>query len=200
MTADRDPSNREIADAFTLLGDLLTIEGAERHRVRAYHRGAERIRDTRESVAALARAGRATGLPDIGKTLQSKIVELADTGTIAALERVKERVPAGLVELAHIMVGTRVVGLLATLALMRGHLTGGGPGQLAAAALRAGGSGLYHRTEGECYEALGDTLNALKSYERFCAAAPASDCRMARRFGRCSRMPASKMSQWKASA
>ncbi|MCA9534554.1 MAG: serine/threonine protein kinase [Myxococcales bacterium] len=52
--------------------------------------------------------------------------------------------------------------------------------QLAAAALRAGGSGLYHRTEGECYEALGDTLNALKSYERFCAAAPASDPHRAR--------------------
>lgn len=47
--------------------------------------------------------------------------------------------------------------------------------QLAAAALRAGGSGLYHRTEGECYEALGDMLNALKAYERFCVAAPRSD-------------------------
>lgn len=100
MTPGADPSNREIADAFALLGDLLTIEGAERHRVRAYHRGAERIRDTRESVAALARAGRATALPDIGKTLQAKIVELADTGRIAALERVKERVPVGLVQLA----------------------------------------------------------------------------------------------------
>ncbi|MCA9575087.1 MAG: serine/threonine-protein kinase [Polyangiales bacterium] len=47
--------------------------------------------------------------------------------------------------------------------------------QLAAAALRAGGPGTYHRTEGECYEAMGDMLNALKAYERFCAAAPASD-------------------------
>ncbi len=47
--------------------------------------------------------------------------------------------------------------------------------QLVAAALRAGGSPLYYRTEGECYAALGDRLNSLKAFERFCAAAPRTD-------------------------
>ncbi len=98
--SDGRPGNREIADAFALLGDLLALEGAQRHRIRAYHRGAERVRDATASVADLAVAGRATQLPDIGPTLQAKIVELVETGSIAALEAAKERTPPGLVQIA----------------------------------------------------------------------------------------------------
>ncbi len=38
-------------------------------------------------------AGRAVELPDIGTTLQAKIVELVETGDIAALAKLRERVP-----------------------------------------------------------------------------------------------------------
>ena len=48
-----------------------------RHRVLAYRRGAARMRGTTQSVARMALEGRAIELPDIGATLQSKIVELA---------------------------------------------------------------------------------------------------------------------------
>lgn len=96
------PSNRDIADALETLGALLELEGAVRHRVLAYRRGAARIRATRESVADMAREGRATDLPDIGTTLQSKILEFADTGTLAALERARARTPEGLVAVARL--------------------------------------------------------------------------------------------------
>lgn len=94
------PTNAEIADRFHLLGDLLEIEGAVRHRVLAYRRAAVRIRSTPASVAAMALAGRAIDLPDIGATLQAKIVELSETGRIAALEAIRERVPEGLAAIA----------------------------------------------------------------------------------------------------
>lgn len=94
------PTNADIADRFALLGDLLEIEGAVRHRVLAYRRAAARVRSTPVSVAEMALAGRATDLPDIGATLQSKIVELARTGTIAALDAIRERVPEGLAAIA----------------------------------------------------------------------------------------------------
>ena len=71
-----------------------------RHRVLAYRRAAARVRSTPVSVAEMALAGRATDLPDIGATLQSKIVELARTGTIAALDAIRERVPEGLAAIA----------------------------------------------------------------------------------------------------
>lgn len=98
----RRPSNAEIADALQLLGDLLQLQGAIRHRVLAYHRGAARIRGTGESVAELALRGRAVDLPDIGATLQAKIVELAETGTIAALDRARGETPEGLVQVARL--------------------------------------------------------------------------------------------------
>jgi DNA polymerase (family 10) len=50
-------------------------------------------------VAALARAGRATELPGIGATLQQKIVDLLETGTIPAAEKLRARFPPGLLEI-----------------------------------------------------------------------------------------------------
>ena len=96
------PSNPEIAAAFALLGDLLEIDGASRHRVLAYRRAAERIADLDRSFAQLAVDGRATELPDIGDTLQAKTVELVETGDIAALAKLQAKVPAGLAEIARI--------------------------------------------------------------------------------------------------
>ncbi|MEZ5079225.1 MAG: DNA polymerase/3'-5' exonuclease PolX [Thermoleophilia bacterium] len=98
----RRPSNAEIADALQLLGDLLQLQGAIRHRVLAYHRGAARVRSTGESVAEMALRGRAVELPDIGATLQAKIVELSETGTIAALDRARGETPEGLVQVARL--------------------------------------------------------------------------------------------------
>ncbi|MFN8109049.1 MAG: helix-hairpin-helix domain-containing protein [Thermoleophilia bacterium] len=96
------PANASVADAFDLLGDLLELEGAVRHRVLAYRRGASRVRGATRSVAAMALEGRATDLPDIGATLQAKIVELATTGRIEALEKARARVPEGLVAVARL--------------------------------------------------------------------------------------------------
>jgi DNA polymerase (family X) len=90
-----------MADLFDLYGDLLEIGGEKsRHRILAYRRGAARIRGADESVAKLALAGRAIDLPDIGATLQDKMVELIQTGEIAALQRLRARVPEGLADIA----------------------------------------------------------------------------------------------------
>ncbi len=96
------PTNALIAERLTLLGDLLELEGAVRHRVLAYRRGAARVRATPESVARMAIEGRAIALPDIGATLQAKIVELAETGDIAALAAARARVPEGLAAVASL--------------------------------------------------------------------------------------------------
>jgi DNA polymerase (family X) len=96
------PTNAEVAASLELLGDLLEIEGADRHRVLAYRRGATRIRAHPVSVAEMALAKRATELPDVGATLQAKVAELAETGEIQALGRLRERVPPGLAQVARL--------------------------------------------------------------------------------------------------
>jgi DNA polymerase (family X) len=100
--ADDLPTNREVADRLRLIGDLLELDGAVRHRVLAYRRAAARIRTTTTSVAEMAMSGRAVELPDIGATLQAKIVELVETGDIAALAKLRDRVPPGLAEVARL--------------------------------------------------------------------------------------------------
>jgi len=100
--AQREPSNGQIAAAFDELGDLYELDGAIVHRVVAYRAAAKAVREATVSVAGLARQGRATDIKGIGKTLQEKIVDLAETGTIPAAERLKAKYPPGLVELTHL--------------------------------------------------------------------------------------------------
>lgn len=97
-----DPSNAQIAAALDELGDLYQLDGAAVHRVLAYHNGARSVRDAPGSVAQLAREGRATELPAIGATLQQKILALTETGQIPALEKLRARFPAGLVEMTRL--------------------------------------------------------------------------------------------------
>jgi DNA polymerase (family 10) len=94
--------NADIADALQELGDLYELDGAIVHRVVAYRTAAKTVREAAVSVAALARAGRATELPGIGDTLQEKILALLDTGTIAAAERLRAKFPAGLIAITRL--------------------------------------------------------------------------------------------------
>src|SRR5947209_1164159 len=94
--------NSTIADALEELGDLYELDGAIVHRVLAYRTGAKSVRAATVSVAALARAGRATELPGIGRTLQEKIVALLDTGTIPAAAKLREKFPAGLLQITRL--------------------------------------------------------------------------------------------------
>jgi DNA polymerase (family 10) len=94
--------NAEIANALTELGTLYELDGAVRYRVIAYREAARVIRDSPVSVEELAREGRATELPGVGKTLQAKIVALVDTGSIPAADKLKERFPASLIEVTYV--------------------------------------------------------------------------------------------------
>jgi DNA polymerase (family 10) len=95
-------SNAAIAEALEELGDLYELDGAIVHRVVAYRTGARAVREAPVSVAALAREGRATELSGIGATLQEKILALLHTGTIPAAEKLRARIPPGLIALTRL--------------------------------------------------------------------------------------------------
>src|SRR5215216_6728181 len=94
--------NAEIADALTELATLYELDGAIRYRVLAYREAARVIRQSPVSVEELARAGRVTELPGIGKTLEQKIVALLDTGEIPAAAKLKRKFPASLVQVTRV--------------------------------------------------------------------------------------------------
>ena len=88
-------TNVEIADALSRIADLLEAQDADGFRVRAYRRGAERVRATPEPVTSLyVRGGVAAldALPEIGKSLASVIAELVRTGRSSVLERLAGQV------------------------------------------------------------------------------------------------------------
>jgi DNA polymerase (family 10) len=97
--------NAEIAAALRELGILYALDGADRFRVLAYREAARTARDSPLSLEQLAKEGRLTELPGIGKTLAEKIVTLIETGSIPSAEKLKAKFPASLVEV------TRVPGL-----------------------------------------------------------------------------------------
>jgi DNA polymerase (family 10) len=98
-------TNAEIAAALDELGTLYELEGAVKYRVLAYSTAAKAIRESPVSVAELAREGRATEVPGVGKTLAEKILALLETGEIPAAVKLKAKFPPTLIEV------TRVPGL-----------------------------------------------------------------------------------------
>ncbi|HKF79815.1 MAG TPA: DNA polymerase/3'-5' exonuclease PolX [Thermoleophilaceae bacterium] len=94
--------NGEIAEAFEELASLYELDGAVVHRVLAYRNAAKSIREAGVSVAEMAREGRSEELAGIGKTIAEKIVALLDTGSIPSADKLKQRIPSGLLEVTRI--------------------------------------------------------------------------------------------------
>ena len=105
--------NAEIAAAMDELATLYELDGAVRYRVLAYREAGRVIRQSPVSVEQLALEGRATELPGIGETLQSKIVALVENGEIPSATKLKKKFPASLVEVTRIPgVGAKTAKLL----------------------------------------------------------------------------------------
>ncbi|MEJ7749909.1 MAG: DNA polymerase/3'-5' exonuclease PolX [Thermoleophilaceae bacterium] len=107
--------NSAIADHFEELSALYELDGAVSYRVIAYRTAAKAIRESGASVAEMSRQGRAAELPGVGKTIAEKVAALLDTGTIPAAEKLKAKIPVGLVEITKIPgLGPKRVRLLHT--------------------------------------------------------------------------------------
>jgi DNA polymerase (family X) len=97
-----DLTNAQIAAAFEELADLYELDGAVQYRVVAYRNAARTVRDSSVSVMQLARDGRVTELPNIGKTLEEKLIALDDTGDIPTAVKLRAKIPVGLISVMHL--------------------------------------------------------------------------------------------------
>jgi DNA polymerase (family X) len=94
--------NAEIADAFEELASLYELDGAVVYRVVAYRNAAKAIREAGVSVEEMAKQGRVDELSGVGKTIAEKIDALLETGSIPSADKLKAKIPAGLVEVTRI--------------------------------------------------------------------------------------------------
>jgi DNA polymerase (family 10) len=89
--------NRQVADIFAAMADILAIQGENIHRINAYRRAAENIAALSRPLEEVWRAGEVDTIPGIGTTLAEKIDELMRTGRLEAYEKLKAQVPEGVV-------------------------------------------------------------------------------------------------------
>jgi DNA polymerase (family X) len=97
------PDNASIAERLEALAALLDLAGASYYSVRAYRRAAELIRATPASVADLVREGRVRELRGIGHSIEQRLEELVETGTLAEIAELESEVQPELVGLGRLV-------------------------------------------------------------------------------------------------
>lgn len=94
-------SNLEIAWALEEIADLLEIKGDNPFKIRAYRQGARVLQNFTRPVAGVS-PEELQEIKGIGKALAQKVVEMASTGHLAYLDRLRREVPLGLREMLAI--------------------------------------------------------------------------------------------------
>jgi DNA polymerase (family 10) len=89
--------NAELARIFYEIGDMVELKGDVPFKANAYRRAADSIAHSPVDVAAAYRAGQPPALPGVGKAIDEKLAELADTGRLGFYERLQAEVPPSLV-------------------------------------------------------------------------------------------------------
>ncbi|RLF41008.1 MAG: DNA polymerase/3'-5' exonuclease PolX [Thermoplasmata archaeon] len=94
--------NKEIAEMFFTIADLLDIKGEIPFKTRAYRIAAQTIADLDEDIEKLVREKKLEELPGIGKAIAKKITEYVETGSLEFYEKLKKEIPVGILELLEI--------------------------------------------------------------------------------------------------
>jgi len=97
-----DLTNGDLARVFHEIGDILEVKGELAFKTIAYHRAADAIGRSPIDLVAAFRNGTAPKIAGVGQAISDKITELVTTGRMAYLERLREEVPASLVEILQI--------------------------------------------------------------------------------------------------
>ena len=95
-------TNKELADTFTLIADLLEIKGEVIYKILAYRKAADSLIDLSRDVKSIWEDGELTNIPGVGKAIADKIDELLRTGELEFLNKLKAEVPETLATLVQV--------------------------------------------------------------------------------------------------
>jgi len=105
--------NREVAQRFEELADLLEFKGENPFKVRSYRRVAQVLDDLTEDIAELTAGGRLRDLPGVGEGIAKKIREYVETGKMTRLDEAKKGVPDGVLDVLRVQgVGPKKAALM----------------------------------------------------------------------------------------
>ena len=123
--------NEEVSGLLREYAELTQITGGDVFRARNYEKAARSVRGWGEDISQLDVKG-LRAIPGVGASIAAKIAEYLATGRIAALDELRAKIPAGVLEL------TRVPGLGPKRALQLNHDLGVSSVDELAAAIKAG--------------------------------------------------------------
>ena len=123
--------NEEVSGLLREYAELTQITGGDVFRARNYEKAARSVRGWGEDISQLDAKG-LRAIPGVGASIAAKIAEYLATGRIAALDELRAKIPAGVLEL------TRVPGLGPKRALQLNHDLGIESVDELAAAVKAG--------------------------------------------------------------
>jgi DNA polymerase (family 10) len=86
-------NNRQLADTFTLIGNLLEIKGEFIYITLAYVKASESLMGLGREASEYWKEGKLEDIPGVGKAIAEKIDELLNTGKLQFLEKLKKEVP-----------------------------------------------------------------------------------------------------------
>lgn len=105
--------NREVAETLERIADILDILGEIAYKGVAYRRAADQIAHLSEPITEVWKRGELRSIPGVGEAMEKKIAELLSTGRLEYYERLKEKVPIGVLDLLAIPdVGPKTAKLL----------------------------------------------------------------------------------------
>ncbi|MGV9455841.1 DNA polymerase/3'-5' exonuclease PolX [Streptomyces sp. NPDC003635] len=94
-------ANDEIAALFQEYADLISITGGDAFRARVYEKAARAIGGHHADVSTLDVKG-LKEIPNVGKSIAEKVVEYLGSGSVAAVEELRGKIPAGVRRLTAI--------------------------------------------------------------------------------------------------
>lgn len=98
-------TNKELADTFLLIANLLEIKGEVVYKTLAYRKASENLTNLGRDVNVIWQEGGQKALleiPGVGKAIAEKIDELLSSGQMSFLEKLKKEVPEELASLLRI--------------------------------------------------------------------------------------------------
>jgi DNA polymerase (family 10) len=91
-------TNQQLAQTFTLIGDLLEIKGENIYKILAYRKAADSLSNLGQDINDIWEQGKLTEIDGVGKAIAEKIDELLSTGSLQFLEKLEAEVPASLAD------------------------------------------------------------------------------------------------------
>lgn len=92
-------TNKELAQIFATIADLLEIKGEVIYKILAYRRAADTFREHPRPIKDVWREGKIREIQNVGPAIAEKVEELLTTGHLQFFEKLKKEVPLSLTEM-----------------------------------------------------------------------------------------------------